>query len=52
MPSYAIEIKGGKYYDCGNVTEYLKTNVEMALKREDINGEFSNFIKEIAGKLT
>lgn len=51
MPSYAIEIKGGKYYDCGNITEYLKTNVEMALKREDINGEFGNFIKEIAAKI-
>lgn len=47
----AMEIKGGRYYDCGNVTEYLKTNVEMALKREDINGEFSSFIKETAEKL-
>lgn len=49
--AYAIEIKNGKYYDCGNVTEYLKTSVEMALKRADINGEFSRFIKETAQKL-
>lgn len=48
---YAIEIKGGKYYDCGNITEYLKTNVEIALKRNDINGEFTKFIKETAQNL-
>ncbi len=49
--AYAMEIKGGKYYDCGNITEYLKTNVEMALKRPDINGEFGRFIKDVASKL-
>jgi len=48
---HAMEIKGGKYYDCGNITDYLKTNVEMALAREDINGEFAKFIKETAEKL-
>ena len=26
-PIYACEIKEGKYYDCGNVLEYLKTNI-------------------------
>lgn len=49
--AFAIEIAGGKYFDCGNITEYLKTNVELALQRPDINGEFSKFIKETAGKL-
>ncbi|OQA03043.1 MAG: UTP--glucose-1-phosphate uridylyltransferase [bacterium ADurb.Bin400] len=49
--AYAIEIKGGRYYDCGNITEYLKTNVEIALKRPDINGEFVKFIKDTAAKL-
>jgi len=49
--AYAIEIKGARYYDCGNVTEYLKTCVEMALKRDDINGEFVKFIKETAKKI-
>ena len=49
--SYAVEIKGGRYYDCGNISEYLKTNVEMALSRSDINGDFANFIKETAAKL-
>lgn len=51
IDSHAVEIKGGKYYDCGSITEYLKTNVEMALKRDDINGEFKDFIREIADKL-
>lgn len=49
--AYAVEIKGARYYDCGNITEYLKTNVEMALKRPDINGEFGSFIKDIAQKI-
>ncbi|MDP1760081.1 MAG: UTP--glucose-1-phosphate uridylyltransferase [Candidatus Woesebacteria bacterium] len=51
IDAYAVEIKNGKYYDCGNITEYLKTNVEMALKRSDINGEFKKFIKDIAEKI-
>jgi len=51
MDAYAMEIKGGRYYDCGNITEYLKTNVEMALKREDINGEFEDFIIKTAQSL-
>jgi len=49
--AYAVEIKGGRYYDCGNITEYLKTNVEMALRRPDINGDFKQFIKDTASKL-
>lgn len=51
VDAYAIEIKGGRYYDCGNITEYLKTNVEMALARPDIAEEFGQFIKETAAKL-
>lgn len=49
--AYAIEIKGGKYYDCGNITEYLKTNVEIALSRKDIGKEFSEFIRQVAGRI-
>ena len=51
IDSYAVEIKGGKYYDCGNVSLYLKTNVEMALKRKDLNGDFEDFILETANKI-
>jgi len=41
----AVEIKGGKYYDTGNKLEYLKTMIEFALKRSDINGEFTRYLK-------
>lgn len=47
-PIYACEIKEGKYYDCGNVLEFLKTNTDLALKRPDIGKEFGNFLKEIS----
>lgn len=49
-PIYCREVEGGKYYDCGNVFEYIKTNVEMALKRQDIGEEFHNFLREIVEK--
>ena len=51
VPAYAVEIKGGKYYDCGNVTQYLKTNIEMALKRPDIKPDLAAFIKDLAKDL-
>jgi UTP--glucose-1-phosphate uridylyltransferase len=41
----AVEIKGGRYYDTGNKLEFLKTMVEFALQREDINGEFVKYLK-------
>jgi UTP--glucose-1-phosphate uridylyltransferase len=44
---YAREIKNGKYYDAGNKLEYLKANVEFGLKREDINGPFREFLKNL-----
>jgi len=50
-PIYTCEIKNGRYYDCGNVEEYLKTNVAMALQRDDIKNSFSDFIKETAQDL-
>ena len=43
----AVEIKGGKYYDTGNKLEYLKTVVEFALKRGDLNGEFKEYLKSL-----
>ncbi len=44
---YAVEIKGGKYYDTGNKLEYLKTVVEFALRHPDINGEFSQYLENL-----
>lgn len=43
----ACEIKGGKYYDTGNKLEYLKTIVEFALTRPDINGPFKDYLKKL-----
>ena len=42
---YAREIENGKYYDTGNKLEYLKANVEFALRREDIKDEFGQYLK-------
>lgn len=44
---YAVEIKNGRYYDCGNKLEYLKTVVEFGLKHEDLREEFAQFLKNI-----
>lgn len=43
----AVEIKNGKYYDTGNKMEYLKTVVEFALARPDINGKFREYLKSL-----
>jgi len=44
---YAREIENGKYYDTGSKLEYLKANVDFGLQREDINGEFKKYLKEL-----
>jgi len=43
---YACEMEG-KIYDTGNKLEYLKTVVEFALKRKDINKEFKKYLQNI-----
>lgn len=42
--AHAIE---GKRYDIGNKLDYLKTIVEIALKKDDISEEFFTFLKKI-----
>lgn len=44
----AVEIKNGKYYDTGNKLEYMKTQVEFALKDPTVSGEFRNYLKDLA----
>ncbi len=44
---YALEIKNGKYYDCGNKLEYLKAVVEFGLKHEDLRDEFAEYLKTL-----
>lgn len=41
---YGLEVQG-KRFDTGNKLDYLKTVVDFALKREDIGGEFKEFLK-------
>lgn len=44
----AVEIKNGKYYDTGNKLEYMKTQVEFALKDPSVNGEFREYLKSLS----
>lgn len=44
---YAAEIKNGRYYDCGNKLEYLKAVVEFGLKHQELNAEFSEYLKQL-----
>ena len=37
-----------KRYDTGNKLDYLKANVEFALKREDLREDFATYLKELA----
>jgi len=46
---YAYEIEG-KRYDIGSKLDYLKTIVEIALKKDDISQDFLTFLKEIVSK--
>lgn len=43
----ALEIQNAKYYDCGNVAEYLKTNIAMAMKRPELKDKLLEYIKGI-----
>jgi len=47
IPAYAIEIKGGRYYDCGDKLGYLKTSVDYGLKDPDIKKEFKKYLKSL-----
>lgn len=41
----------GKRYDVGNKLGFLKATVEFALKRDDLNEEFSKYLRELIEKL-
>lgn len=42
---YALEIEGGKYYDCGNKLEYLKAVVEFGLRHADLRNDLIEYLK-------
>lgn len=49
-PVYAVEIKGGRFFDCGDKLEYLKTVVGLALEHPELNGPLRKFLREILEK--
>ncbi|HKL20458.1 MAG TPA: UTP--glucose-1-phosphate uridylyltransferase, partial [Tichowtungia sp.] len=49
-PMYGRHIDGRRF-DIGNKLDYIKTNVEFALQRDDLKDELSEFIKTVAKEL-
>jgi UTP--glucose-1-phosphate uridylyltransferase len=47
LACHAVEIMGGKWFDCGNKLEYLKTVVEFGLKHEDLRDEFGEYLRKL-----
>lgn len=45
----AVEIMNGKYYDTGNKLEYMKTQVEFALRDPSVSGDFRDYLKKLMG---
>ena len=41
----------GRRYDLGNRLDFLKTNIEFALMRDELRDGLTDFIKELAGRL-
>ncbi len=46
-PVYAKKIDNGKYYDCGNRLDYIKTNIELALANPDMGPELREYIDSL-----
>jgi len=44
---YACEVQDGQYHDTGNKLEYLKANIDFALKRDDIKDELGKYLKNL-----
>jgi UTP--glucose-1-phosphate uridylyltransferase len=49
-PVYGVELKGTRY-DCGSKIGYLKATVDFALKHPEVNGEFKEYLKNVAKTL-
>jgi len=43
----AVEIMNGKYYDTGNKLEYMKTQVEFALRDPSMSRDFRDYLKKL-----
>ena len=47
LPYFALEIEGGHFYDAGNPLEYTKTVVDFALKKESMQQEFLDYLRQV-----
>jgi UTP--glucose-1-phosphate uridylyltransferase len=45
--AYAVEIKGGKYYDTGNKIDFMKTFVEYGLRHPEIGEKFKEYLQNL-----
>lgn len=43
----AFKLQNARYYDTGNKLEYLKTVVDLALKRDDLKDDFRAYLQKI-----
>ena len=44
-PVFASEYRNGKYYDCGNKLEWLKANIEFALRRPELADGVRDYLR-------
>ncbi len=44
-PVFACEYRNGRYYDCGNKLEWLKANIEFALRRPDMADALREYLE-------
>ena len=50
-PVYAVEIQKARYYDTGNKLEYLKANIEFALRRQELGSDLRKYLKKLSEQL-
>lgn len=46
-PIYAVEIQNGHYYDTGNKLEYIKANIDFALRRPELQADLKQYLRDI-----
>lgn len=47
LPVYAKVVENSKFYDCGDKLEYLKANLDFAIKREDLSEGLIEYMKKL-----
>ncbi len=46
-PVYAVKIKDGVYYDCGNKLDYIKATIELALQHKDMATGLKDYLQNL-----